>query len=358
MRSLLSTRRFIQFLLLAANGGSYSLPERLPWLQTELQVPRPKRLGTTFSQIQCKYLELDYMETFKQVCSLGLDTIRLCSYWNEIEPSQGVYYFDILDWLLDTADEYSLDVVLTVGMKAPRWPEYHFPAWIEERFDTRITDKPIDADPVLASITLDFIEQVVEHTKWRSNIRYWQVENEALNALGVTAGRYLSPEFVQQEVDLVRRLSNSGQGILLTNSINLGVENSEPITQAFKATLDMADAVGVNVYTRIPSGRSSYDEPVPAFWRRLASWQHKLHLSNKEAWIAESQAEPWEDGSLVAIDQKDYLSSTPEMATELAVRLAQLGYGTILLWGCEYWYWHKKRNNSSWWDSIESLVHA
>lgn len=319
---------------------------------------RPKYLGTTFSQLQCAYLGLDYYETFKQVCTLGLDIVRLCSYWNEIEPAPGVYDFHTLDSLLDTASEYSLDVVLTVGMKAPRWPEYHFPRWIEERFDTTITNKPIDSNPDLAGMTLRFIEHVVEHTKWRSNIKYWQVENEALNALGVTAGRYLSPEFVLQEVNLVRRLSRPGQGVLLTNSINLTPENSRPISEAFDASMEIADAVGINVYTRVPSGPYSYEEPLPAFWRRLAGWQQKLQSSKKEAWIAESQAEPWEDGKLVAIDRREYPSSSPQSALELVGVLAQLEYTTVLLWGCEYWYWHKKHNSRTWWDCMEGLAHS
>src|SRR5687767_14817772 len=96
--------------------------------------PRPARsiaLGFTFSQRQTEYLTLQWDDVFDAALDLSPTIIRLGAYWDEIEPYEGVYDWSTLDAQLDRADERDLDVILTVGMKAPRWPEYFLPSWLE-----------------------------------------------------------------------------------------------------------------------------------------------------------------------------------------------------------------------------------
>src|SRR6266436_10115895 len=200
---------------LAVGGAGFMLYKWLQWPPLNLAIKRTRRLGTTFSQLQCSYLGIDYKEAFNQICSIGFNTIRLCSYWNEIERRQNEFDFTVLDYLLDAAEKQSIDVVLTVGMKAPRWPEFHFPKWVKDQYNTSRTDKPLDANPALADLALMFNAKVIEHTKNFNCIRYWQVENEAFNRPEVAAGRFLSYNFVQREVELTRKLSLPHHRILL-----------------------------------------------------------------------------------------------------------------------------------------------
>jgi hypothetical protein len=287
---------------------------------------------------------------------MGFDLIRLCSYWAEIEPVENEFNFKVLDWLLNEVQKCSIEVVLTVGMKAPRWPEFHFPKWIKERYDTSKTEQPLDSNPALANETLRFIRKVIEHTRHVTNIRYWQVENEPLNRPAVAAGRFLSYNFLRREVELTRELSHLGQKILLTNAISLPFANFEQDDKAFEESLILADAVGINVYSKVPVGPSSYLEPSPVYWRKLKEWQLKLKEAGKEHWIAEAQAEPWEHNKLVATERTEYPSSSPRRVIDLIVTLTQIGYDTILLWGCEYWYWHKKKGYDEWWKTIQRLI--
>ncbi len=317
---------------------------------------RPQKLGTTFSPLQCHYLGLDYQETFRRVCALGFDQIRLCAYWHEIEATENQFDFSVLDWLLAECDRHGIEVILAVGMKVPRWPEFHFPGWLVARYNTKGRPEPIDQDGAIANLTLRFVEKVVSHTRLAPAIKYWQVENEPFTKLDITAGRYLSAEFVQKEVGLVKALARADQKIALTGAIELpGAWNKED-DRAFQECLRLADAVGINVYTKVPVGPIFYLEPNPFYWQKLKQWQADLIANGKEAWIAEAQAEPWEHNQLVAMNKFDHPSSSPKQTTNLVSTLSRIGYSTVLLWGCEYWYWQKLNGRNLWWWSVEQIA--
>lgn len=320
---------------------------------------RPPILGTTFSQLQCRYIGLDYRETFRQISELGLDRVRLCSYWNEIEPIERQFDFSAIDWLLDQCHQHGIEVVLTVGMKAPRWPEFHFPSWLSARHDTTTTTSAIDANREIADRALTFVRAVVEHTRQAPAIKYWQVENEPFTRMEITGRRYLSHEFVRQEVELVRSLALPGQKLVLTNAIMLPTADQHEDDRAFQESLAIADAVGINVYTKVPAGNSFfYIQPAQPFWDKLRLWQTALITNDREDWIAEAQAEPWEPNKLVAIDRAQYPSSSPKQAATLVTSLTELGYRTVMLWGSEYWYWHKKNGRSQWWQTMQQIIQA
>lgn len=327
-----------------------------PWSSVEtktLQTTRPRKLGTTFSQLQCQYLDLNYQETFHEISTLGFDYIRLCVYWNEVEPIQGRFNFTTLDWLIEECRKHSLEVVLAVGMKAPRWPEFHFPEWIKKSQETNYTDRPMDSDKILAELALKFVERVAEHLQ-DIPIAYWQVENEALSKPGVAGGRYLSKKFVQQEVDLVKTIRPEAK-ILLTNSVSM-LPIPDDDQQALEDSIPLADAIGFNVYTKVPLSKTTYLEVFPFYWEKLAEWKNELIKYGKEPWIAEAQAEPWEWNQLVAIKQPEYPSASPDRMTTLVSRLSQMDYQTVLLWGCEYWVWNKKQGNPEWLETVRKLV--
>jgi Beta-galactosidase len=321
---------------------------------------RPPYLGTTFSPLQCYYLGVDYRSAFQEICQLGLDRIRLGAYWNEIERSPRQFDFAQLDWLLEEAHRNKITVALAVGMKVPRWPEFHFPKWVSDQYDTKAGDRALDLrSPKVVELSLKFVEAVANHCRYAPAIQYWQVENEPFTQLEIAGGRFLSPEFVKREVALVRSLAWRSQKILLTNAIHLPTPKLSEDLPAFKDSLDMADAVGFNVYTKVPAGNSgNYLEPEPAFWDQLQTWQQELVRADREAWIAEAQAEPWEPQKLVANDKADYPSASPRRMQLLVDRLARANYSTVLLWGSEYWYWQKTQGRNLWWWTVKQMIRS
>jgi len=83
-----------------------------------------------------------------------------------------------------------------------------------------------------------------------------------------------------------------------------------------------------------------------------------MAANQREAWVAGAQAEPWEPNQLVAMGAVDYPSTSPLQAETLVTTLTAIGYSTIMLWGCEYWYWHKVNGRNLWWWTIQQLVDA
>ncbi|MBD1841842.1 hypothetical protein H6F89_00125, partial [Cyanobacteria bacterium FACHB-63] len=69
----LTRRRFTELSVLTGLG--LILPSKVNALphSAPFQSKPSLRLGTTFSQLQCSYLGLDYQETFRQLCDLGFD---------------------------------------------------------------------------------------------------------------------------------------------------------------------------------------------------------------------------------------------------------------------------------------------
>jgi hypothetical protein len=323
-------------------------------------VKRPSYLGSTFSPLQCYYLDLDYKAAFNAICRLGLDRIRLGAYWHEIEAQEHQYDFSTLDWLLDRCHEHNIEVVLALGLKVPRYPEFHFPQWVRDRYETGAGATPIDQrSPALAARSAQFLSRVVDHARSAPALKYWQVENEPFTQLEITGGRWLSPEFVQAAVQAVRSGLQPGQKILLTGAIQLPSPQFPADNAAFQTSLPIADAVGFNVYTKVPAGNGGgYLEPGPGFWQQLGLWQQQLVASGREAWIAEAQAEPWEAGHLVALDRPSYPSASPLQMQHLVGQLTDLGYGTVLLWGCEYWFWHKTQGRNQWWWAAEQMARS
>lgn len=319
---------------------------------------RPSALGTTFSQLQCKYMGLDYRDVFRHTCSLGFDRIRLCSYWNEIEPAENKFDFTALDWLLDESHKHGIEVVLTVGMKAPRWPEFHFPDWIKDRHNITQNSEAIDHNPTIADRTLNFTQKVIEHARKAPSIKYWQIENEPFTRLEITGGRHLSYEFVRLEAEVARTHALPEQKLLMTNAISLPSADLDEDDHAFEESLALADAIGINVYTKVPADASFYLEPQQPYWQKLQLWHQSLAANGKEDWIAEAQAEPWEPNQLVAMGKAEYPSSTPRRAASLVNSLTEIGYGTVMLWGCEYWYWQRKNGRNLWWWTMQQLVKA
>jgi Beta-galactosidase len=343
-------------LLAGLSGLAAIAPPTIAQTLTPLPT-RPKILGTTFSQLQCQYLDLDVQNTFRQICGLGYDRLRLCSYWNEIEPMPGQFDFTMLDWLLTESQKYGIEIVLTIGMKAPRWPEFHFPDWLKSCYDTTSSRQPIDQNRAIADHTLTFIAAVMHHTRHAPNLHYWQIENEPFTRLEITAGRWLSESFVRQEVALTRQLALPHQKLVMTTAIALPAGDHPADEQALKINQSLADCVGINVYTKVPSWRPSfYLQPLPTYWQTLRRWHSQLHQHAKAPWIAEAQAEPWEPDQLVPIKQIEHPSSSPWRASRLATFLASMGYETVMLWGCEYWYWQKRQGQTAWWQAMQQLI--
>jgi hypothetical protein len=323
--------------------------------------PRPARsiaLGFTFSQRQAEYLTLPWDEVFGAALDLSPTIIRLGAYWDEIEPYEGVYDWSTLDAQLDLAEERELDVILTVGMKAPRWPEYFLPAWLERRLDLD-DEATVSESEEVRRRTLAFVERVVRRYRDRAAVAYWQVENEPLDPAGPRGWR-IAPSFLAQEVKLVRELDTRPVIVTMFVEVNpmlLAPWRQQEVRSRAAMLLNLGDVLGLDLY---PSrgfrahGRDWYFSWPAWMWKPTVAELHQLsQRMGRSAWIMEAQAEPWEPGRLVYTDAPLSRSVQPSGAAAAVTELRDVGFDMILLWGVEHWYMRRERHQDAlWWDQM------
>lgn len=315
-------------------------------------------VGFTFSPRQASYLDVSWRQAFHAAMQLMPNLVRLGVYWDEIEPSPGVYDFSGLDWLIGHTPSQS-GVLLSVGMKAPRWPEYYLPAWLERGLKIP-NGGDVAADPRVRQATLHFIAHVVKHYRASGKVRYWQVENEPLDPSGPHRWR-LDAGFLAQEVGLVRALDPTRPIV-----INLFVDTSplgalppwrEALARRARRLLHLADILGLDIYPVRPittAGlRLSFTWPVWSWEQRVRALQRLARASGRQIWISEAQAEPWLPARLIPSGRSPAHNVGPRLAASTVDRLRTDGFSTILLWGVEYWYMRSERyKDANWWSDM------
>lgn len=322
------------------------------------------RVGTTFSKQQCVYLGLDWKETYQEILKLDWDILRLGAYWSEIETEENKFDFEELDWQIQQAKRRGIPVVLTIGMKAPRWPEYFIPTWFGTKSRLSYSEK-ISNNKALKKYLLRFITNVMERYRDENAINFIQVENEALNKFGGKNWQ-LSKKFLAQEIQLVSSLDALKRPVILTtatypNKFLRILANVFTKGSWLKDNLALCDILGINVYPTIGQktlGIRHYVKSLPAHRSERFDYILKMaHKKDVDVWVMELQAEPWEPGELVHTQKHNPPSISPEAVETYYAELKNAGFKTIFLWGVEYWYYQKKVNtNEQWWDMAKNII--
>ncbi|MCF7907465.1 MAG: beta-galactosidase [Candidatus Omnitrophica bacterium] len=321
------------------------------------------KVGVTFSQVQCEYLDLNWRKIYKKTMALDLDVIRLGAYWSRIEKSRDKFDFSELDWQIQQAKENNIPVLLTVGMKAPRWPEYFIPAWLMKdlsfRFGSAVSDRKI-----IKERSLLFIRRVVERYKKEAIIVAWQVENEPLNRAGPKDWR-IRNDFLQEEIDLVEKLDTRSRPIVINAMTYLNrilrffnrlIYTKNPVYQI----IDIADIPAFNIYSTIGHkliGQKICFLTVPQkrlkYLKRFVDY---AKAQDKTVWVTELQAEPWEPGELVHIRKEAAITCRAEDFPVSFGELEYLGVDTVFFWGVEYWFYRMQYyKDKSWLDAFEQI---
>jgi hypothetical protein len=285
------------------------------------------KFGVTFSESYADFLGLRPAEVYQSLIrDLGLKVVRLCVYWDRTEPQPGRFDFDSLDRQVDEAAKAGLLIVLAFGQKAPRWPEFHLPAW------TATNDRDFEQH------LLRMVEVVVRHFA-DAPISIWQVENEPYFAFG---GSLLEESLLRREIELVRGLDD--RPVMLTDSADKG---------AWADPARWCDILGVNLYTRLWDGRRYVDINLAP-----ARYAAKIRsVSASEVIVAELQAEPWGPKPVTELTPSEAaMTMGPERLWRNVEIAASAGFETALFWGGEWWYWLREHGDPSMWETARSIV--
>ncbi|MBU4030753.1 beta-galactosidase [Patescibacteria group bacterium] len=293
--------------------------------------------GVTFSQKFAEEMGLDWQAAYLDILDgLGVKKLRLVAYWDKIEPSQGEYFFDDLDWQIARAEERDADVILVVGRKVPRWPECHSPEWADDLMVSEQQER-----------ILLMLEEIVNHYSESETIKAWQVENEPfLRGFGECPP--LDKQFLDKEVALVRELNISGKTIIMTASGEL----SSWIQPALRG-----DVLGTTLYRNVWSdtfGRVEYPIP-PVFYKKRADFV-RFFTEIERVIVIELQAEPWSQTSIQETSAEEQAKSMDlEKFKDVIEYARQTGLDEFYLWGVEWWYQKKEQGNNAIWGEAKKL---
>ena len=298
------------------------------------------QLGTTFTPHIIREFNLEVMSAFKAVIDLGFDFLRLGTYWSEIEKEQGKYDFSNLKEMLDLCQERKQKVVLTLGMKAPRWPEFYFPSYLKNK-------NPRDKE--VQKACLKFLRETIKFSQKYDCISHFQLENEALDPSG-PENRIVPLDLLKKELELIKNIDSKRPVIFSAWGNKLSQRN------AFSNLAPLADIIGLDLYYQQfvakVLGKSIYKGPGDSD----AKIAKILKESGKEAWIMELQAEPWE------ASREEYLvanprSISPRKIKEFFTRAKKLPVKAIFFWGFEYAYYQaKKCTNPLYLEAISKCI--
>lgn len=297
----------------------------------------PYQPGISFSSQYAQELGLNPHQTFLALLNdLGVRRFRLMSYWDTIEPQPGVYDFNDLDFQMNQTAAASAKVSLAIGLRQPRYPECHQPAWVGQLSPANQT-KQLEA----------FMTVVVDRYRSSPALESYQLENEALNTVFGQCQNFDRSRLVA-EFKLVKGL-DPNHPIIMNVSNEYGLPLRAP----------RGDEVGFSVYRRVYLAYQvnryiNYPFPAQFFGLKAALIEQLLHLP---VIIHELQAEPWgpfATEKMSIAEQNQSMDATRMLAT---VKYAQAtGVHQYYLWGGEWWYWRlTKFHDPSLWNAAKTI---
>lgn len=293
--------------------------------------------GITFSKKQAENLGLDWQKLYEDILvDLGVKKIRLAAYWDEVEPVENEFQWIDLDWQIKKASEQGAKIILSVGGRLPRWPECHFPEWASNLEKEKREEK-----------TLNYIETVIKRYSQEKSITAWQIENEPfLSNFGECPK--LDADFLDKEILLVRSLDS--RPIVITDSGELSV---------WVPAAKRADIFGTTMYrdTYSKNLRAYVHYPIEPDFFHFKKNVARL-FAGPDKWIViELQAEPWGPIPYQELSQEERdRTMNFEKFKDIIKFSQQTGFKEFYLWGVEWWYWEKeKQNNSAIWEEAKKL---
>jgi hypothetical protein len=313
--------------------------------------------GVNFSCKRAEFFGQDCITALETVLDgLGVRLVRLSVYWSDVEDRPGTYDWRSIDGQLDVILARGARAVVSIGAKAQRYPEYWFPTWL--RLSANIPPDVMPEDhPLVHQYLFPYLEAATRHVGAHPAVEAIQVENEPfVHFKGHANGWRFRKEFVARELETVRAADGGVHRLVLSHASWL----RRDVT--WKWMLDQADVVGQSVYTKRQRGpwRWLYIFPyrIGPFTPYLPGQAREAGRRNKELWIAELQAEPYERPDVDVRTQP--LPAIPSFSVRWLhdnLRLARRSGATrVYVWGVEWWlYLRDTRGDGELWELGKTL---
>ncbi|PID99453.1 hypothetical protein CSA80_01690 [Candidatus Saccharibacteria bacterium] len=293
----------------------------------------PKKYGISFSAKQCRNFGLDPQKTLRWLLKNGWRRFRLMSYWDEYETTQGKYDFSELDRHIHLIENAGGSVTLCLGVKQPRWPEYHWPAWALELPEQQKTQA-----------LLEFLQTTVQRYDKTAAVQSYQLENEAL-LRGFGRNVSINRARLRAEYQLVSKLTDKPISMSASNGWGIPLRQPRP-----------RGGTGFSIYTTMfakGKQRTTVQKP----------WLHRLRRfviekgMGRSVFVHELQLEPWGAKAIWEMTTEEQNQSMNPARIRANIAFAhQVGAYPIDLWGAEWWYWRYQSGDKTIWHSVASAL--
>lgn len=292
--------------------------------------------GVTFTPGQAGTFGLPWREAYAALLDdLRVRNVRLVAYWDAIEPTEGSFFFDDLDYQLNELAARGGKAIFAIGRKTPRWPECHDPSWLS-----------VSSKKDLEIAIQRMITAVVTRYRGHPALGEWQVENEVMFPFGICPNM-LGLDTLEREVELVRTL-DSRHKIMVTD----GGEWS-----AWFPIGLYGDVAGVSLYREAWNTLFGYVPfPISPGWYQVRA--KLLGLFGRPVIISELQAEPWGEKAVQEMSVAESLAAMPLEKLQQNIAFSkEVGFSRAYLWGAEWWYWLKTNGDARVWDMMRGVFH-
>ncbi len=314
------------------------------------QTPAPPQVGFTFLPYAALALCVDPSTALTTLLQdIKPDVVRLPVYWSDVAPSSTVINFAKPDQLVADVTSYDAHasarrttIVLVVGMRNVSTPELYAPQWALDQVGGKYA-AALGALPGFDA----YLDATVTHYSGNPLLQRWQVENEPLDdSVPASEGdTSLSVAEMTAEIAEVRSMDGAHPVMATTFTSSVLDLDREEIAEADdgitpppgpqpgghpEETLGLGNTLGLDLYV-VYAGvdLSDADAATRIIWKRnsLSFWVQRAAQRNKNVWIAEMQAAPW--NNVPGFTTDDLLMSAREYRGQ--------GEAGVLLWGVEQW---------------------
>jgi hypothetical protein len=346
------------------------------WREAAIEPRGATQLGISFRPPQVEAFGLDMLATLHELLKHPFQVIRLGAYWNRIETQPGRFQPDELDVQIDAAERAEKQIIVCVGpLKTFSYPEFFVPAHhLRQPLREGVLVEP-NAQPALLAAAIEFAVRIVERYRDRKAIVAWQVEQEAVDPLGMEHSWRLAAAFVEKEVEAVRGADPTRPIVMngfLPTSMPVRMQQwwrTRDQGDSLSVAQRLADVVGIDYYPRHAllslGGMTVYLDGSNNAWQQgrrkdLFAWSR---TDGHRLMISEGQAEPWETVTTPPNprDQAMY-SCMPEQLIEnynQCVRWARQANSVLdsyLFWGAEYWALREQSGDPSYIQAFARIL--
>lgn len=359
----------LALLMLAVIFGQFWLMRTLSW--THREPLADSVLGFNFSCDQAEYVLLerpndpasnvaDDRPGRAEWCAsvldrlfaeTGLKAVRLSLQWDEIEPREGEFDFSVPDALIACAGRNNATVMLSVGMKAQRHPEYYIPAWATQGL-TLADGAVISDEPLLRQRVLAMIATAVGHYASSPVIDSWGAENEAYIASHRSDRWSLGRDYVAEVVRAIHENDPRGRPVSINHAQHFVMD------QRWRDALADSDILSQSMYPS-RNGRVFGVKVIANIMEigpLMPNYAYQARLARglgKQFWVTELQGEPWTEVDSRLITPESPSDNLSPEGLKANVRYARrTGAERIYLWGAEWWLYQQALDDMSWLNAV------